>query len=343
MSSSTISRRRRALLSAAPGAAAAATLAGTALMPAAAAAQAAAPAYPTRPVTLVVPGPAGGTPDIVARQLAQLMRAELRQNLIVDNRAGANGLIGVSAVGRAAPDGYTVLMGFAQTMAINPVVSTKLPYDPLADFVPVARLVTFELGLVVPASVPAGNVRELVAWLKANPSKSAFGSFGAGTPSQFAGEMFRRKAGLPQVHVPYKGSAPLVVDLISGQVQYGFVVPQVALPHVKSGKLRLLAVTGERRSPALPGVPTMKELGFEDVVAAGWYGLFAPKNTPPAIVERLQKAAAAALRAPDFTRFLAQQDLSPAYLGGREFGSFQQAEIARWRAVAVRTDFKADE
>lgn len=299
--------------------------------------------YPTRPITLIVPGPAGGTPDIVARQLGQQLRGDLRQAIIIDNRAGASGGIGASAAARAAPDGYTLLMGFAQTMAMNPVVFKKLSYDPIADFVPIARLVEFELALAVPASVPAKNMAELLAWLKVNSDKAAFGSFGAGTPSQFAGEMFNRKAGLKLVHVPYKGSAPLVTDLIGGQVQFGFVVPQIAQAQVKGGKLRILAVTGERRDPNMPLVPTMKELGFGEVVAGGWYGLFAPKGTPADVVDRLGKAVANAMSSPALIKFLVEQDLSPAYQGGHEFGAFQQAEIARWRAVAAQTNFKAEE
>ena len=300
--------------------------------------------WPTKPVTLVVPGPAGGTPDVVARQLAQQLKPELGQAIVVDNRAGAAGNIGVTAVARAEADGYTLLMGFAQTMAINPVAFKKLPYDPVADFVPIARLVTFELGLVVPESVPARTVPELVAWIKANPGNTAYGSFGNGTPSQFAGAMFNRRAGIEgSVHVPYKGSAPLVTELLGGQVQYGFVVPQVALPHVKAGKLRLLAVTGEKRSAALPQVPTMKELGFDEVVAGGWYGLFAPKGTPPAIVERLAKATDKAMKSPELSKMLAEQDLRAAFLPGREFATFLQAEIARWRATAARTNFAADQ
>lgn len=318
-------------------------LAIVAALAAAAAPAAFAQAYPSKLITLIVPGPAGGTPDIVARQLAQQLRAELGQMIVVDNRAGASGNIGVQAAARSAPDGYTVLMGFAQTMAINPVAFKKLPYDPVADFVPIARLVEFELGLVAPASVPAKSTAELVTWLKANSAKAAFGSFGNGTPSQFAGEMFKRKAGADAVHVAYKGSAPLITELIGGQVHYGFVVPQVAQPHVKSGKLRMLAVTGTQRSPAMPEVPTMKELGFDEIVAGGWYGLFAPKGTPGDVVDRLSKAVANALNAPELKKILVEQDLKPAYLGGKEFAAFQQAEIARWRDIAKRTNFTAEE
>jgi tripartite-type tricarboxylate transporter receptor subunit TctC len=299
--------------------------------------------YPERPVTLVVPGPPGGTPDIVARQLAEQLRAELGQTFVIDNRAGANGNIGVTTVVRAQPDGYTLLMGFAQTMAINPVTMKNLPYDPVADLVPVSRVVEFELALAVPASVPARNVAELVAWCKAHSQDAAYGSFGGGTPSQFAGAMFARKAGLNAVHVPFKGSAPLVTELIAGRVHFGFVVPQVVQQHADAGKLRLLAVTGDRRSPGMPAVPTMKELGYDDVVAGGWYGLFAPKGTSGAIVDRLSKAVAKSLTAPSFAKVLKQQDVRPAYQDGQAFSAFLQSEITRWRAVAARTNFTAVE
>jgi tripartite-type tricarboxylate transporter receptor subunit TctC len=300
-------------------------------------------AFPAQPITLIVPGPAGGTPDIVARQFAQHLSVDIGQAVVVDNRVGAGGFVGVNAVAKAPPDGHTLLMGFAQTMSINPIAFKKLPYDPVADFVPIARLVEFELALVVPASVPARNMTELLTWLKSNSDKAAFGSFGIGTPSQFAGEMFIRKTGSNAVHVAYKGSAPLVTELIGGQVHFGFVVPQVAMPHVKSGKLRLIAVTGAQRSPSMPAMPTMKELGFEDVVAGGWYGLFAPKGTPSAVVNRLGKAVAAAMKSPELSKVLSEQDVRPAYQPAGEFADFHQAEIARWRAVAAKTNFKAEE
>lgn len=299
--------------------------------------------FPERQVTLVVPGPAGGTPDIMARQLAEQLRAELGQPVLIDNRAGANGAIGVNAVARAQPDGHTLLMGFAQTMAIAPVTTRNLSYDPVADFAPVARLVEFELGLAVPATLPVNNVAELVAWLKANAGKAAFGSFGGGTPSQFAGAMFARRVGVDVIHLPFKGSAPLVTELIAGRVHYGFVVPQVARQHVHSGKLRMMALTGEVRSPVMPAVPTMKELGYDDVVAGGWYGLYAPKGTPQAAIDTVSRAVAKALKAPALTQVLAQQDLRPAFQDARALAAFQNAEIARWRAVAVRTNFTAND
>jgi tripartite-type tricarboxylate transporter receptor subunit TctC len=228
-------------------------------------------------------------------------------------------------------------------MAINPAITRKLSYDPVRNFDPVARLVEFELGLAVPASIPVSSVSELVEWLKRPGNKAAFGSFGAGTPSQFAGEMFTREAGVNAVHVPYKGSAPLVTDLLGGQVQFGFVVPQVVRGYEQAGKVRLLAITGERRSPRVRQVPTMKELGYEDVVAGGWYGLFVPKGTPASVQARLGVAVSRAMDAPALSGVLASQDLSPAYLGPREFAAFQESEIARWRAVAARTHFTIED
>lgn len=299
--------------------------------------------YPKRAITLVVPGPAGGTPDVTARQLAEQLHQHLGQPVLIDNRAGAAGGIGAAAAAQAKPDGYTLLMGFAQTMAINPVTFRTLNYDPVNDFTPVARLVEFELGLVVPESVPATTVPELVQWLEDNQDKAAFGSFGPGTPSQFAGQMFTRKAGVDAVHVPYKGSAPLVNELLGGRVHFGFVVPQVAMPHVKAGKLRMLAVTGPERSAQLPDVPTMQELGYDEVVAGGWYGVFAPQGTPEPIVTQVSEAVKASVESPAFAKLLEQQDLRAAWLDGPSLGEFQQYEIDRWRDIAERTNFQAQD
>lgn len=295
--------------------------------------------YPSHPVKIIVPGPAGGTPDIMARQLGEQLQTHLKQTVIVDNRAGAAGLIGVNSVAKASPDGYTLLMGFAQTMALNPATTPNLPYDAQTDFAPIARLVEFELALVVPSSVPAHTLPELVSWLQANPSQANFGSFGQGTPSQFAGQLFSRHAGVPAVHVPYKGSAQLITELIGGRVHFGFVVPQVAMQHVESGKLRLLAITGQNRSKKLENVPTMKELGYDDIVAGGWYGLFAPKDTPTHIINQLSESVATSLSSPELKRRLEDQELQPSYLASKEFQRFQEEEIARWRDVVQTTGF----
>lgn len=297
--------------------------------------------YPSRPITLVVPGPAGGTPDVVSRMIADKLRAQLGQPVIVENKAGASGFIGTSAVAKADPDGYTLLMGFAQTMTVNPVTFKKLPYDPIKDFDPVARLVTFELALAAPASVPAGSLAELVSWLRAGQGKYSYGSFGAATPSQFAGDMFNRKAKLDMQHVPYKGSAPLVTDLVGGQVQFGFVVLQVAQQLAQGGKLKIMAVTGEHRQSAAPNVPTMTESGYPDVNATGWYGIYAPRGTPAAVVARLEQAADQVMKQPDVRQKLVEQGVNPAFFGHKALADYTRSEIARWRGIVAQTGFSA--
>ncbi|MDH2235023.1 tripartite tricarboxylate transporter substrate binding protein [Pigmentiphaga sp. GD03639] len=299
--------------------------------------------YPSRPITLVVPGPAGGTPDVVARMVADKLRTRLGQPVIVENKAGANGFIGSAAAAKAPADGYTLLMGFAQTMAVNPVTFKKLPYDPVKDFTAVARLVDFELALATPASVPAASLGELVSWLRAGRGKYSYGSFGAASPSQFAGDMFNRKAQLDMQHVPYKGSAPLVTDLVGGQVQFGFVVLQVAQQLAQGGKLKILAVTGERRQPAAPGVPTMTEAGYPDVNATGWYGLYAPQGTPAAVVNKLDEAVGQVMKDADVQRKLIEQGVNPAYAGHDALAAYTRSEIARWRNIVAQTGFSAQD
>ncbi|WP_167670741.1 Bug family tripartite tricarboxylate transporter substrate binding protein [Allopusillimonas ginsengisoli] len=299
--------------------------------------------YPDRPVELVVPGPAGGTPDVVARMIGEQLSDALGQQIVVSNRSGASGFIGVQAVQRAKPDGYTLLMGFAQTMAVNPVTFKSIPYDPIHDFEPIARLADFELVLAVPASLPVQTLAELVTWLKAHKGEAAFGSFGPGSPSQFAGETFGRLSGTDALHIPYKGSAPLVTDLVGGQVQYGFVVLQVAQQLARSGKLKLLAVTGKTRQPSEPDVPTMAEAGYGEVEATGWYGLYAPKGTPEPVLAKLEKDVDRVMNDPDLQARLLRQGVRPAFAGRAEFGAYTGDEIERWRAIAAKTGFTAQE
>ncbi len=299
--------------------------------------------YPTRPITLVVPGPAGGTPDVVARMVADKLRTELGQSVIVENKAGASGFIGTSAVAKASPDGYTLLMGFAQTMAVNPVVFKKIPYDPIKDFAPVARLVEFELALATPVSVPANTLPELITWLQAGKGKYAYGSFGAASPSQFAGDMLNRKAQLDMQHVPYKGSAPLITDLVGGQVQFGFVVLQVAQNLAKAGKLKILAVTGSERQVAAPSVPTLKESGYPEVNATGWYGIYAPAGTPAPVVAKLEKAIAAIIQDKEVAKTLTAQGLTAAFMDHQTLATNTQKEIEYWRSIVAQTGFKAQD
>lgn len=313
------------------------------LMSAIVAPAAVAQAYPDRPIEVIVPGPAGGTPDVVARLVGEQLHKILGEPIIVSNRAGASGFIGVQAVARAKPDGYSLLMGFAQTMAVNPVTFKKVPYDPIADFEAIGRMVDFELVLAVPASLPVKNVPELLTWLKEHQGQAAFGSFGAGSPSQFAGEMFGKATDTAALHVPYKGSAPLVTDLVGGQVHYGFVVLQVAQQLAHSGKLRILAVTGDQRQLSEPDVPTLKELGYDQVQATGWYGLYAPKHTPLEIVDKLQNALEQAMQTPELQEKLSTQGVRPAFLPGKEFEQYTKDEIQRWQAIVTETGFTAQE
>ena len=206
-----------------------------------------------------------------------------------------------------------------------------------------ARLVDFELALATPASVPAASLGELVSWLRTGRGKYSYGSFGAASPSQFAGDMFNRKAQLDMQHVPYKGSAPLVTDLVGGQVQFGFVVLQVAQQLAQGGKLKILAVTGARRQPAAPSVPTMTEAGYPDVNATGWYGLYAPQGTPAAVVNKLDEAVGQVMQDADVQRKLVEQGVNPAYAGHDALADYTRSEIARWRDIVAQTGFSAQD
>ena len=294
--------------------------------------------YPSRPVTLVVPGPPGGTPDVVARMVAEKLRARLGQPVIVENKAGASGFIGTAAVAKAAPDGYTVLMGFAQTMAVNPATFKKLPYDPVQDFTPIARLVDFELALAVPGSTPARNFPELLSWLRAGRGKYSYGSFGAATPSQFAGDMLNRKAGLDMQHVPYKGSQPGVQALIANDVQlfiasYGIVAGQIS-----AGRIRALAVAADQRLPALAQVPTTAEVGLPPgLILSNWWGIAAPKGTGKEIVDRLAEAFKRAVNDQDVQRKFVEQGTLPVASSSQQFADRMRDEAQSWKAIITKT------
>jgi len=248
----------------------------------------AADAYPTKPVTLIVPWAAGGSTDILARVLSEHLTKALGQPVIVDNRPGASGNIGSATVARAQPDGYTLLIGSMSTHAMNPALMPNMPFKGVDDFTPLGLLAYVTNTMVVHPSVPARNVKELIAYAKANPGKLAYASAGSGSTNHLSAVLFEKMAGVEMLHVPYKGGAPAVVDLVAGQTQLLFSAGTQTLPHVKAGKLRLLAVTEARRSPLLPDVPTVGETvpGYELSV---WYGAFGPKNMPADLVARLNR------------------------------------------------------
>ncbi|GAB1577736.1 Bug family tripartite tricarboxylate transporter substrate binding protein [Bordetella petrii] len=296
---------------------------------------AAAQDFPRRAITLIVPHSAGGTSDILARTVASEVGKTLGQTIVVDNKGGANGSIAAKAVATAAPDGYTLLLATASTHGINPSLYKKLQYDAVKDFTPVTLLATVPNVLVVNKQVKATNVQELIAEIKAGGNAFNMASAGAGTPGHLAGEMFKQRTGLEFVHVPYKGGSPALADLIGGQVQFLFTTIPGALPHIKAGTLRALAVTSPRRSPALPELPTMAESGLPGFQAISWHGIVAPAGTPPAVVDTLNQAFSKALAAPEVRQRLMEEGAEAAAINTGEFGAFIQSEIAAW-AEAVK-------
>ena len=297
-------------------------------------------AYPSRLVRLVVTTPAGGSPDIIARLIGQWLSERLGQPIVVDNRSGASGNIGTEIVVRAPPDGYTLLMALSLN-AINASLYDNLPFNFIRDTAPVASIASIPLIMEVNPSVPAKTVPEFIAYAKANPGKINMASGGNGSPLHVAGELFKMMAGVDMVHVPYRGEALALPDLISGQVQVLFGVMPASLGYIRAGKLRALAVTTAKRQEALPDVPTVGEFlpGFE---ARGWYGIVAPKATPPEIVEKLNKGINAGLTDPNMKKRLT--DLGAAVFAGSsaDFGKFIADEIEKWRKVVRFAGIKAD-
>jgi tripartite-type tricarboxylate transporter receptor subunit TctC len=303
---------------------------------------AAAQTFPSRPITIVVPFPAGGALDTVARAIAEPMRADLGQPVVVENRAGAGGTVGSAAVARAAPDGYTVLLGSVATHAIAAGLYPKLAYDPLADFAPITQLTSSPLVLAASLQSNVTTVSELGAAAKAKPGGLNYASTGNGTALHIAGEVFRKAAGIDVVHVPYKGGGQAATALLAGEVNYIIANPQLVTAFVQAGKLRGLAVTGSTRLDALPSLPTLKEAGLPDVNVTTWFGLWAPKNTPPAVVERLNAAARKALALPEVRQQLAAQGDAPVGSKIEDFAKHVRAEHQYWVAFVQSAGIKVD-
>lgn len=289
--------------------------------------------YPAKPVRLIVPTTPGGSVDTLARTIGPKLSERWGQQVVVDNRSGAGGTIAAEFTAKSPPDGYTVMLGTIASLATNVSLQKKLPYDPLKDFVPVTLVATQNLALSVHPSVPARNVRELVKLAKARPGQLTFASAGNGTGSHLSGELFKQLGGLEILHIPYKGVAPALVDVISGQVSMSFPSILTSLPHVRSGRLRGLAVTGAQRSAALPELPTMQEAGVKDYESATWYGIVAPAATPADIVNKLHAEVAAVVRQPDTRERIARDGAEPVGNTPQEFGRFMQFEIEKWRKV----------
>jgi tripartite-type tricarboxylate transporter receptor subunit TctC len=292
-------------------------------------------AWPARPIRLIVPFPPGGGTDVISRQLAERIGANTGWTVVIDNRAGAGGNIGLDAVAKAAPDGYTIGMGQAANLAINPTLYAKMPFDPLRDFAPIASIASQGLIVVVSAKSPVQTLADLVAAAKAKPQAVSLAHAGNGTVGHLGGVMFARRAGVELLIVPYKGAAPAVTELMGGQVDVLFGNPLAVMPLVNSDVLRALAVTSPRRLAALAGVPTIAESGYPGFEATNWSGLVAPARTPEGIVAQLNAQAVAALRRPEMAERLALDGSEPFPGSVAEFAAFMRAEHAKWSA-AVR-------
>ncbi|NBS66776.1 MAG: tripartite tricarboxylate transporter substrate binding protein [Betaproteobacteria bacterium] len=289
--------------------------------------------FPTKPIRLVCPFPPGGAVDIASRAIAAELSKTIGQPVSVENKPGAGGNIGGVEVARSAPDGYTLLMTTSGINGINPVLYRKMPFDPNKDLTSVAALVSLSNVLVVHPSVKATNVAELLALLKLNPGKVTFASSGSGTSIHMSGEMFMHLTGTRMIHVPYKGSAPAITDLLGGQVQVMFDNIPSALPHVRAGKLRALATTGAQRDPALPDLPTIAESGVNAYEAGVWFGLAAPAGTPADVIAKISTEAIKGTRSPDFVKRMTELGYVIMGLGPEQMTAMLKAEIERWTPV----------
>jgi tripartite-type tricarboxylate transporter receptor subunit TctC len=300
------------------------------------------PGYPSKPITLVVAFAPGGGTDTAARILAKELSAELGQPIVVDNRAGAGGAIGAASVVRAAPDGYTLLLGTGSELVVLPTVKAKRPYDVLKDFEPVAQIGAVSLVLVAHPSVQANTVQELIALARAKPGQLTYASFGIGSTNHLIGEFFSSKADVQLLHVPYKGSAAAATDLISGEVKLSFDTVSVAMPLVQSGKLKALATLSPKRSNLAPDLPTIAESGVSGLVTEGWMGVLAPRNTPAAIVDKLNKAITKVLQLPSVRDAFVERGVSIAIGKPEAFRDFIKAEVEKWTAVVKASGVQVD-
>lgn len=298
--------------------------------------------WPARPVRIVVPFAAGGTSDILARSLADKLTGALGQPVIVDNKGGAGGVIGADAVAKAQPDGYTILLGTIASHAINPALRPKMPYDPIKDFAPVILLGSISNVLLVGADQPFKSPMDIVAASKGKGGAIPFASAGQGSSQHMSGELFKLLTGADLVHVPYKGSAPAIQDVIGGQVPMSFETATVALPHIKGGKVRALAVTSAERSPVLPDVPTMQEAGVKGFDVASWQAIYAPAGTPQPIVDRLNTEIEKIIAQPDMKAKMEGLGLQHKPNTPAQFAEFNKKELEKWTQVVKEGGVKPE-
>ncbi len=312
------------------------------LLPAAAFAQADPRSYPSKPVRLIVPFPAGGPADIFGRFLAQGMSAQLGQPVVIENVSGVGGVLGVERAAKSAPDGYTLVLNSSSAVAIAPFSMAKMPYDPARDLALISTVVRVPEVLAINPVLPVNTLAELVAYAKANPGKVNFGSAGSGTITHLAGELLKVEAGINLVHIPYKGAAPAVNDLLGGQVQMGVFDVPILLPHIRSGKLKALAVTSMRRAPSLPEVATTADAGYAKVLSDNWYGLAGPAGIPQAVLKRIHEAAIKALNSAEVKEQYDKVSGVPMPSSPEEYSVFLVQEQRKWGAVVKAIGFKAE-
>lgn len=291
---------------------------------------------------IVVGFPPGGSVDIVARLIADHMRSTLDQNVIVDNKPGAAGRVALGEVRRAAPDGNTLVLAPSGALVILPWATKNLGYDPTKDFTPVARITTFDFAVTAGPAAPAGDLKAVLAWMKANPGKANYATSGAGTVPHFAGLLLGQVSGVPMTHVPYKGGAPAAQDLIGGQIPLMVDTPSETIEHHKAGKVRILAVTGENRSAALPDVPTVRESGV-DLVADAFFGLYGPANMPAERTRKISDAAGKALASPEVQAKIRALALTPNFAGPQALAATQATHLKRWEAPVKASGYSLDQ
>jgi tripartite-type tricarboxylate transporter receptor subunit TctC len=298
--------------------------------------------YPSKPIRLVVPFPAGGPLDVIARAIGQKLSLAWGQPVIIDNRPGAGGNIGADLVAKSAPDGYTILEGALSTHAVNVSLYSKLPYDPIKDFAPITLVAVTPNVLVLNPSVPANSVAELIAYARANPGKLAFGSGGNGSAGHLAGELFKTEAKLDIVHVPYKGSAPAMQDLLGGQIQLMFDNLASSMQQVRAGKLKAIAVTTAKRSPLVPDLPTLAETGLPGFDIYTWWGFLAPAGTPKEIIAKWNAEVTRILGTPEMQAYFAQQGAEPSPTSPEQFMALIQSEIPKYAKIIKASGAKVD-
>ncbi|MCC6532367.1 MAG: tripartite tricarboxylate transporter substrate binding protein [Burkholderiales bacterium] len=303
---------------------------------------AAQPAYPTKPIRLVVTSPPGGSQDFLARLLGQALAPVLGQPVLVDNRTGASGIIGIDFVARAAPDGYTLLLGGGGPMTIVPALRAKVPFDPVRDFAPIGLVAAGSFALAVHPSVPARNVKELVALAKARPRALNYASSGAGASPHIAAELLQLSTGIELVHVPYKGVGPALSDLIGGQTDLMFADVHLVVPHARSGRLRVLAVTSRERSILIPDMPTMTEAGVSGYAIGNWFGVLAPAATAPEIVGRLNAEIGKILASASLRERFAAHGIEPRPGTPEQFAAHIRSELEKWRKLAKAANIRLD-